>query len=50
MQTQVLRICSGAFWTSPAVALQVEMGEMPLQPLATGQTCKDMVGPTLLEL
>ncbi len=30
IQTQALRICSGAFRTSPAVALQVEMGEMPL--------------------
>lgn len=31
IQTQALRIYSGAFQTSPALALQVEMGEMPSQ-------------------
>lgn len=31
-QAQALRICSGAFKTSPAVAIQIEMGEMPLCP------------------
>nr|XP_055031454.1 uncharacterized protein LOC129420520 [Misgurnus anguillicaudatus]XP_055031455.1 uncharacterized protein LOC129420520 [Misgurnus anguillicaudatus]XP_055031456.1 uncharacterized protein LOC129420520 [Misgurnus anguillicaudatus] len=30
VQTQALRVCCGAFKTSPAPALQVEMGEMPL--------------------
>ncbi|XDV17936.1 hypothetical protein PO909_023724 [Leuciscus waleckii] len=30
VQAQALRICSGAFHTSPAVAIQVEMDEMPL--------------------
>ncbi len=29
-QAQALRICSGAFKTSPVSAMQVEMGEMPL--------------------
>ena len=28
---QVLRLCSGAFRTTPTSALQVEMGEMPLE-------------------
>lgn len=31
IQTQALRICWGACLTSPVSALQVEMGEMPLQ-------------------
>lgn len=31
VQTQALRIFTGAFHMSPAVAMQVEMGEMPLQ-------------------
>ncbi len=31
VQTQALRICRGAFRTSPKAALQVEMGEMPLE-------------------
>jgi len=31
VQTQALRLCTGAFCTSSAVAMQVEMGEMPLQ-------------------
>uniref|UniRef100_A0A672Q0W8 Ankyrin-1-like n=1 Tax=Sinocyclocheilus grahami TaxID=75366 RepID=A0A672Q0W8_SINGR len=31
IQSQALRICYGAFLTSPVSALQVEMGEMPLQ-------------------
>ena len=30
-QTQGLRICSGAFKSSPVAAIQVEMGEQPLQ-------------------
>ncbi|CAJ1053397.1 uncharacterized protein LOC119229131 [Xyrichtys novacula] len=30
IQTSALRICSGAFWTSPVPAVQVELGEMPL--------------------
>ncbi len=51
IQTQALRICSESFRTSPAVALQVEMGEMPLQQLANywANLYKDMVGPTPLE-
>lgn len=31
IQSQALRICCGAYSTSPVSALQVEMGEMPLQ-------------------
>ena len=31
LQAQALRICSGAFKTSPVSAMQVEMGEMPLR-------------------
>lgn len=31
VQSQALCICSGAFRTSPVNALQVEMGEMPLE-------------------
>lgn len=31
LQAQALRICSGAFKTSPVSAIQVEMGEMPLR-------------------
>ncbi len=31
IQSQALRICGGACLTSPVTALQVEMGEMPLQ-------------------
>lgn len=31
VQTQALRICCGAFRTSPKAALQLEMGEMPLK-------------------
>lgn len=31
IQAQALRVCSGAFKTSPVPALQVEMGEMPLE-------------------
>ena len=31
MQAQALRICCGAFKTSPVAAIQVEMGEMPLR-------------------
>ncbi len=31
VQSKALRICSGAFRTSPVNALQVEMGEMPLE-------------------
>jgi len=30
VQAQALRVCSGAFKTSPIPTLQVEMGEMPL--------------------
>ncbi len=31
IQTQALRICSGAIRSSPITAFQVEMGEMPLE-------------------
>ena len=31
IQAQASRVCSGAFKTSPVPALQVEMGEMPLE-------------------
>ncbi len=31
IQAQALRICSGAFKTTSVPALQVEMGEMPLE-------------------
>ena len=31
LQAQALRICSGAFKSSPVSALQVEMGEMPME-------------------
>lgn len=31
IQAQALRVCSGAFKTSPVPALLVEMGEMPLE-------------------
>lgn len=31
VQTQALRICCGAFKTSPRASMQVEMGEMPLE-------------------
>lgn len=31
IQAQALRLCCGAFKTSPVNALQVEMGEMPLE-------------------
>lgn len=30
VQHQALRLCTGAFKTTPTAALQVEMGEMPL--------------------
>ncbi len=31
IQAQALRLCCGAFKTTPVSALQVEVGEMPLQ-------------------
>ncbi len=31
IQNQTLRLCCGAFKTSPVTALQVEMNEMPLE-------------------
>ncbi len=31
IQTQALRVCSGAFKTLPVSAIQVEVGEMPLE-------------------
>ena len=31
IQAKALRVCSGAFKSSPVPALQVEMGDMPLE-------------------
>ena len=31
IQNQALRICSGAFRSSPVVSLQVELGELSLE-------------------